>query len=93
MSRHRHLTFGRNHAAKLGFDPAKLAFNQVYSSANGLAYLAKVRVREFRLDNFVMRDVPVSITKPFQPTALVGIDILRRLNLRLQDGNCLMSWS
>jgi clan AA aspartic protease (TIGR02281 family) len=88
-----YITFGRNHAAQLGFDPAKLAYRYSYSSANGVGHEAKVRVREFRLEeSFAMRDVPAVITEVAQSEPLLGIEILRRLNLRLTGGNCELSW-
>jgi clan AA aspartic protease (TIGR02281 family) len=88
-----HLTFGRNHAAQLGFDPAKLTYDRRYGSANGVGHYASVRVREFRLDSFVLRDVPADITAAPQDEPLLGIDVLRRLNFRLKDGSCEISWS
>jgi clan AA aspartic protease (TIGR02281 family) len=88
-----HLTFGRNHAAQLGFDPAKLAYSHTYGSANGIGHYASIRVREFRLESFVMRDVPAEITEASQQVPLLGIDILRHLNLHLRNGNCELSWS
>jgi len=88
-----HLTFGRNHSARLGFDSAKLSFSHSYGSANGVGHYARVRVREFRLETFVLRDVPADITDAPQSEPLLGIEILRRLNLKLKDGNCELSWS
>ena len=49
-------------------------------------------MREFRLDSFVLRNVPADITDAPQSEPLLGIVILRRLNLRLRDGNCEISW-
>lgn len=87
-----YITFGRNHAPQLGFDPVKLAYRYSYSSANGVGREARKRVREFRLESFVMREVPVAITDVAQSEPLLGIEILRRLNLRLTGGNCELSW-
>jgi clan AA aspartic protease (TIGR02281 family) len=87
------ISFGRNHAAELGFDPARLSFSASYGSANGTGHEAIVKVREFRIESFVLRDVPASITKVPQREPLLGIDILRRLHLRLlKNGNCELSW-
>jgi clan AA aspartic protease (TIGR02281 family) len=86
------ITFGRNHAAQLGFDPTKLTYRYSYSSANGVGRAAKERVREFRLESFVLHEVPVSITDVAQSEPLLGIEILRRLNLRLTGGDCELSW-
>jgi clan AA aspartic protease (TIGR02281 family) len=88
-----HLTFGRNDAVQLGFDPAKLSYSYRYSSANGIGHYARVQVREFRLESFVLRDIPVAITDAPQSQPLIGSAVLHRLNFRLKDGNCELSWS
>jgi clan AA aspartic protease (TIGR02281 family) len=86
-----HLTFGRNHAAQLGYDPANLSYSYTYSSANGVGHYASVRVREFRVASFVLRDVPADITDAPQDEPLIGIKILRALSLQLKNGNCELS--
>ena len=87
------LVLGSNQAALIGFDPAHLSYTETYSSATGEGRETEVRIRELRLvDGFVMRDVPARITLAEQSEPLIGIDILRRLNLRLKDGNCELSW-
>ena len=83
-----HLTFGRNHLAQLGYDASKLSFTDSYGSANGTGHEANIRVREFRLGSFVMRDVPAAITDATQSDVLLGIELLHRLHLRLSGGNC-----
>jgi clan AA aspartic protease (TIGR02281 family) len=86
-----HLLFGSNHARDLGFDPAKLSYDHRYDSANGEGRYALVRVREFQLGSFVARDLPAKITAAPQNFVLVGIDLLRSLNLQLKDGHCLLT--
>jgi clan AA aspartic protease (TIGR02281 family) len=82
------LTFGRNHAAQLGYNSSSLHYDNEYGSVNGTGHEANIRLREFRLGNFVMRDVPATITKAPQDAPLIGIEILHRLNLALSGGNC-----
>lgn len=82
------LVFGRNHAARLGFDPATLAYSESYGSANGVGQEAIIRVREFRLGSFVLRDVPAAITAAPQDAPLLNVEILHRLDLRLSGGYC-----
>jgi predicted aspartyl protease len=82
------LVFGRNHTARLGFDPAALVCGESYSSANGVGQEASVRVREFRLGSFVLRDVPAAITAAPQDVPLLNVEILHHLDLRLSGGNC-----
>jgi clan AA aspartic protease (TIGR02281 family) len=90
-----HLIFGSNHAAQLGFEAARLSYDQSYSSANGYGREASVRIRELRLfkNGFILRDVPAVITQARQNEPLVGIEVLRRLNFRLTGGMCELSWS
>ena len=85
------LTFGRNHAERLGFDPSKLDFDHSYRSANGEGYYATIRLREFRLDTFIMRDVEADITQAPQSVPLLGVELLHRLHLHLKDGNCILT--
>jgi clan AA aspartic protease (TIGR02281 family) len=85
------MTFGRNHARDLGFDPARLAYSYTYGSANGDGHLARVRLREFRLASFVIHDVEAEITDAPQSAPLLGLDVLHRLSLQLKDGNCILT--
>ena len=86
-----HITFGRNHATQLGFDPAKLSSPQVLGQ----------RCRPLRERpgtgisprSSVMRDVPANITDAPQSQPLIGTAVLHHLNFRLKDGNCELSWS
>ena len=87
------LSLGSNMAASVGIDPASLSYDHTYNSANGQGREAVVTVRELRLfGNFVMHDVQTRISAAPQNQALVGIEILRRMNLRLIGGNCELSW-
>jgi clan AA aspartic protease (TIGR02281 family) len=83
-----HLVFGRNHAARLGFDPDTLSYDDTYGSANGTGHEAVVTLREFRIGSFVLHDVPAAITEKALFAPLVSVGILHRLALRLIDGHC-----
>jgi predicted aspartyl protease len=89
-----YVTLGRNHAKRAGFDPAKLAFNARYGSANGIGREAHVRLREFRLEgtDFVLRDAPAAITAAPQDQPLAGIEILSRLGMHLKKRTCELRW-
>jgi clan AA aspartic protease (TIGR02281 family) len=86
-----HLTFGRNHARDLGFEPERLSYSHTYTSANGDGRYASIRLREVRLSSFVMRDVPAEITDAPQSEPLLGLEILHTLNFHLTDGYCLLT--
>jgi clan AA aspartic protease (TIGR02281 family) len=83
-----HLVFGRNHAARLGFDPDTLSYDDTYGSANGTGHEAVVTLREFRIGSFVLHDVPAAITEKALFAPLVAVGILHRLGMRLIDGHC-----
>jgi clan AA aspartic protease (TIGR02281 family) len=86
-----HLTFGRNHARDLGFDPERLSYSHTYTSANGPGRYATVRLREVRLSGLVMRNVPAEITDASQGEPLLGLEILHALNFHLTKGYCLLT--
>jgi clan AA aspartic protease (TIGR02281 family) len=85
------LTFGRNHAEQLGLEPLKLNFDHSYGSANGEGRYASIRLREFRLDTLIIRDVEADITQAPQSVPLLGVELLHRLHLHLKDGNCIIT--
>ena len=85
------LTFGRNHAEQLGLEPSKLNFDHSYRSANGEGHYASIRLREFRLDTFILRNVEADITQAPQSVPLLGVELLHRLHLHLKDGNCILT--
>ena len=84
-----YLTLGRNHARQAGIDLAQVRFNQTYESANGRGRGGETRVPWVRIGNFFeLRDVPVAVTEIDQPQVLIGIQILRALNFRVQGDRC-----
>ena len=85
------LTFGLNHAKDLGLESSNLNFDQSYSSANGEGRYARVRLREFQLGTFRLRGVEADITQAPQSVPLLGVELLQRLQLRLKDGNCILT--
>jgi clan AA aspartic protease (TIGR02281 family) len=86
------LTFGANHAKRLGVDMSTVNFDRNFDTANGVGKGASVRVREFRIgDTFVVRDVRADITQAAQSVPLLGVELLHRLNLRLKDGKCILT--
>jgi clan AA aspartic protease (TIGR02281 family) len=83
------VSFGKNDAKKLGFDPAKLSFDQTYSSANGIGHQAAVTLPELRLGGVVVaRNVEASIVNADMSRPLLGASILKTLHLQYSQGNC-----
>src|SRR6516165_3084826 len=58
-----HMTFGSNHAKALGFNPDSLSYTGSFESANGTGHYAKITLRELRIGNWSLRDVPAEITQ------------------------------
>jgi clan AA aspartic protease (TIGR02281 family) len=86
------LAFNRRDAARLGFDPRALVYNQPYESANGTGYAARVRIRELRIGERVFRDVPAHIDWNGASAPLLGLSILRQFDFRVGAGTCELRW-
>lgn len=83
------VSFGRNDARKLGFDPAQLSFDRTYGSANGIGHQAEVTLPELSIGGVtVARNVEVSIVNANMPNPLLGASVLRSLHLHYSQGNC-----
>lgn len=65
-------------AARIGLDPARLAFTRRYRTANGTVRGAPVRLGEIRLGSLRLRDVPASVNEAEMGVSLLG---MRFLNL------------
>jgi clan AA aspartic protease (TIGR02281 family) len=83
-----HLTFGSNHAKALGFDAESLSYSGSFESANGTGRYAHVKLRELKIGNWSLRDVPAEITQATQSAPIVGLEILHVLNFHLSGGYC-----
>jgi clan AA aspartic protease (TIGR02281 family) len=86
-----HLTFGRNHARALGFNPDSLAYTGSFESANGTGRYARITLREVRIGNWSLHDVPAEITQAEQSKPLAGLELLHPLHYRLSDNYCYLS--
>jgi clan AA aspartic protease (TIGR02281 family) len=87
-----YIGLGRNHAARAGFDPDTLSYDNTFATANGEGHESEVRIREFRIiignSSFVLHDVPAVISEAAVFAPLVGIEILQRIGLRLAGDHC-----
>ena len=90
-----YLTIGINHAKRAGIDVGGLAFDNRYTSANGTGHFAKTTIATLRIGRVVaMRNVLVAVTAAPQDEIIVGIEILRMLNMRLRSASCELNlWS
>jgi clan AA aspartic protease (TIGR02281 family) len=90
-----YLTIGSNQAKRAGIDLSRLSFDHRYSSANGTGKFARVQISTVRIGKVLaMRNVAVDVTAAPQEQILVGIEILRLLNMRLRSASCELNfWS
>jgi aspartyl protease family protein len=84
------LTPGDARAA--GIDPAGLAFTQRVNTANGTARMALVTLREIRIDQLSVYDVPAAVLENLN-VSLLGMTFLGRLqSYEMRDGKLTIMW-
>jgi len=83
--------FTTRNAPQLGLDPAQLTYDHSYSQWGGTARGATVRLPEFRIGNFVLKNVPATIDTTNYGTPLLGTSVLKVLNFQLRDGSCVLT--
>ena len=65
-------------AKSAGIDPGQLTFNQSVHTANGTVRAAFTRIREIRLDQLEINDVPAAVIESLKQSVL-GMSFLSRL--------------
>jgi aspartyl protease family protein len=79
-------------ARAAGIDPASLAFSGHVQTANGAARMAPVTLREIRIGQLSIYDVPASVLEHLN-VSLLGMSLLRRLQgYEMRDGKLTISW-
>ncbi|MFZ0695023.1 MAG: TIGR02281 family clan AA aspartic protease [Alphaproteobacteria bacterium] len=81
------LTLSQNDAQKLGLNPQALTYSEQFQTANGVAYGAPVRLREFRLGSFSLHDVQAAVMQQSMPISLLGVNVLSRFAGHDVDGD------
>jgi aspartyl protease family protein len=80
-------------AERLGFRPESLRFTQRFGTANGEVRGAPVVLREIRIGQFSLYDVPASVNEAPLSVSLLGMSFLRRLNgYGVEDGRLVLRW-
>jgi hypothetical protein len=75
-----------------GIDPASLAFSGHVQTANGAARMAPVNLREIRIGQLSIYDVPASVLEHLN-VSLLGMSLLSRLQgYEMRDGKLTISW-
>jgi aspartyl protease family protein len=80
-------------ARRLGFHPAELDFSQRFGTANGVVRGAPVRLREVRIGQFALRDVPASVNERPLGISLLGMSFLGRLRgYMVENDRLVLRW-
>jgi aspartyl protease family protein len=81
------VSLSRDDAAAAGIGAAELVFNAPMNTANGRAYAARVMLRELRLGQLTLYDVPAIVNQYLKGVALLGMSFLNRLqSYEMRDG-------
>jgi aspartyl protease family protein len=79
-------------ARAAGLSPRQLAFNERASTANGEVHMATVTLREIRLGQLAIADVPAAVIKNLD-MSLLGMSFLSRLqSYEMRDGKLTITW-
>jgi clan AA aspartic protease (TIGR02281 family) len=80
-------------AERLGFRPETLRFTQRFATANGEVRGAPVALRELRIGQFSLFDMPASVNEAPLRVSLLGMSFLKRLNgYGVEDGRLVLRW-
>jgi aspartyl protease family protein len=79
-------------ARAAGIRPAELAYSSRISTANGVARMAPVTLREIRIDQLSVFDVPAAVVEKLD-ISLLGMSFLSRLEgYEMREGKLTISW-
>jgi aspartyl protease family protein len=79
-------------ARAAGIDPARLVFSMPVNTANGTARMAPATVREIRIGQLSIYDVPAAVLENLD-ISLLGMSFLGRLQgYEMRDGKLTISW-
>jgi aspartyl protease family protein len=80
-------------AERLGLQPETLRFTQRFATANGEVRGAPVVLREIRIGQFSLFDVPASVNEAPLRVSLLGMSFLGQLNgYQVEDGRLILRW-
>jgi clan AA aspartic protease (TIGR02281 family) len=80
-------------AERLGFRPENLRFTQRFATANGEVRAAPVVLREVRIGQFSLFDMPASVNEAPLRVSLLGMSFLKRLHgYGVEDGRLILRW-
>lgn len=80
-------------AAAIGLSPSNLDYNLRMNTAKGVARAAEVRLREVRIGQLSIEDVPAIVMQDPSGISLLGMSFLNRLEgHRISNGVLTMEW-
>ena len=80
-------------AERLGLQPETLRFTQRFATANGEVRGAPVVLREIRIGQFSMFEVPASVNEAPLGVSLLGMSFLGQLNgYQVEEGRLVLRW-
>jgi aspartyl protease family protein len=79
-------------ARAAGIAPSELVYNARVNTANGTAHMAPVTLREIRIDQLTLYDVPAAVLENLN-LSLLGMSFLTRLQgYEMRDGKLTITW-
>jgi len=79
-------------ARAAGIAPSELVYNARVNTANGTARIAPVTLREIRIDQLTLYDVPAAVLENLN-LSLLGMSFLTRLQgYEMRDGKLTITW-
>jgi aspartyl protease family protein len=86
------VTLTSEDARAAGIAPGELVFNARANTANGIARMAPVTLREVRIDQLSIYDVPAAVLENLN-ISLLGMSFLGRLqSYEMRDGKLMINW-
>lgn len=87
------ITLSPADARRLGFRPETLSFDRRFQTANGEIQGAGVRLREFRVGQESLYEVPAVVVDAPLAVSLLGMGFLRRLDgYEVRDDRLVLRW-
>lgn len=74
------VTLSEDDARRAGYDPSKLDYTLQFSTANGTAWGAPIRIEQMRAGPLVARDVRAAVGGAGMSKSLLGMSFLNQLN-------------
>jgi aspartyl protease family protein len=79
-------------ARAAGIAPSELVYNARVNTANGAARMAPVTLREIRIDQLTLYDIPAAVLENLN-ISLLGMSFLTRLQgYEMRDGKLTITW-